>query len=79
MFLVKNGIFKFLVKNFSFQKNIKRNLIIQNYEIKKEDSPIWIAYGSDEFLGIFLSVNDKRLEYEGDTSEEAYCTFQSLF
>ena len=32
-------------------------------------SPIWIAYGSDQITGVFLSVSDKRLEFSEKHSE----------
>ena len=40
------------------------------YTIQSEDSPISIAYGSDDSTDYFLSVFDKRLKYDSNASDE---------
>jgi hypothetical protein len=40
-------------------------------QYKIDDGPIQVIYGSDEMIGVFLTVIDRRLKWKREASEEA--------
>jgi hypothetical protein len=50
------------------------------YEIKDDDSPISVAYGSDEMAttGTFLAVTDTRLEWDENASDEVNAVTEKI-